>query len=414
MPESLKNLFDRLKSLSLWDRVFRFKSVTDLSFEAYKDVVALQQEVAAASEETSRAQTEANKSLSEVASLKAKLEARDNTLSEIKIEHARAQQQIQDLQNDLLTLNKKVSHFESQRERREEAHNEKINSFLEAKNQVDGERRALQEQREKAIQERFERMKAQWARHETEVEEVIKNICKRHQVEYIDKEKTPFRGKPDNTVLICGEYIIFDAKSPQGDDLKNFAKYVQTQAEQTKKYAKQENVKSDLFLVVPANAIHAVSQYHYNFADHTVFVITVDALEPILLSLKKIEDYEFAESLSPDERDNICRVLGKLLHASKRRIQVDAYFWQEFLNTFTGLNTLPSEFRDKVLQFEQSTKINPPQEKRVKRISEKEMREDIKLLEQDAMGKGINVGEIKMDVIETVPLYTKSNESAKK
>jgi hypothetical protein len=42
-------------------------------------------------------------------------------------------------------------------------------------------------------------------------------ICSRHTFDYV--EKVPFKGDPDNTVSICGEFIIFDAKSPKGEDL---------------------------------------------------------------------------------------------------------------------------------------------------------------------------------------------------
>ncbi|MEZ4997303.1 MAG: hypothetical protein R2758_07535 [Bacteroidales bacterium] len=37
--------------------------------------------------------------------------------------------------------------------------------------------------------------------------------------------------KPDNTIEISGEYIIFDAKSPANDDLSNFPTYIKNQAD---------------------------------------------------------------------------------------------------------------------------------------------------------------------------------------
>ena len=49
----------------------------------------------------------------------------------------------------------------------------------------------------------------------------------------------------------------------------------------------------------------------YPLADYEVFIITVDALEPVILSLRKIEDYDFADQMNPEDRENICRVLGK-------------------------------------------------------------------------------------------------------
>ena len=46
-------------------------------------------------------------------------------------------------------------------------------------------------------------------------------------------------------------------------------------------------------------------------------------------------EYEFAEKLSPEERDNICRIIGKFAHTTKRRIQIDQFFANEFLDTLS-------------------------------------------------------------------------------
>ncbi len=140
----------------------------------------------------------------------------------------------------------------------------------------------------------------------------------------------PFRGSPDNCLEICDEYIIFDAKCPSNDDLVSFPKYIRVQTETVKKYACQEKVKKDIFLVVPSNTIHTIEQHVYNMGDYTVYIITKDSLEPVILAMKRIEDYEFVNQLSPDERDNICRVIGKFAHTTKRKIQIDQFLPTSF------------------------------------------------------------------------------------
>ena len=77
----------------------------------------------------------------------------------------------------------------------------------------------------------------------------------------------------------------------------------------------------DLFLVIPSNTLSVVNQYTYNIGDYNVYIITKDSLEPIILSLKKIEEYEFADKLSPEERDNICRIIGKFAHTTKEEFK---------------------------------------------------------------------------------------------
>jgi hypothetical protein len=169
--------------------------------------------------------------------------------------------------------------------------------------------------------------------------------------------------------MIAGEYIIFDAKSPGSDNLSNFPLYLKAQTEQLGKYVKQEGVKRDLFLVIPSNTVDVINQFTYNIGDYNVFLLTLDALEPVILSLQKIEDYEFADKLSPEERDNICRVIGKFAHTAKRRIQIDYFFSYQFLEILGKVKSdLPNEFYDIVADFEKAEKLNPPQEKRAKQI----------------------------------------------
>ena len=50
-----------------------------------------------------------------------------------------------------------------------------------------------------------------------------------------------------------------------------------------------------------------------------MFIVTKDALEPIILSLKKIEEYEFVDKLSPEERDNVCSVIWKVCSYYKKK-----------------------------------------------------------------------------------------------
>ena len=89
-------------------------------------------------------------------------------------------------------------------------------------------------------------MKQTWRDHESSVESAIRGICSRNIIEYL--EEVPFRGTPDNTIRIAGEFVIFDAKSPGSDNLNNFPSYLKAQTEQVKKYIKHENVKKDIYL----------------------------------------------------------------------------------------------------------------------------------------------------------------------
>ncbi len=109
--------------------------------------------------------------------------------------------------------------------------------------------------------------------------------------------------------------------------------------------------------------------------DSTV-VVTKDQMscglddEAVILSLKKIEEYDLAEKLSPEDRDSICRIIGKFAHTAKRRIQVDQFFQEEFIEiVLKSQKDLPDDLQKQVIEFEKSEKLNPPTEKRAKLIS---------------------------------------------
>lgn len=273
-------------------------------------------------------------------------------------------------------------------------------------------RQQIQEERSEELQQKrleelthLENLKATWRAHEAEVKNRLKALCSKHTITYVDA--VPFKGEPDNTLFICGEHIVFDAKSPATDDLSNFPAYLKDQAEKAKKYARQDGVKTDIFFVVPSNTLPVLKQLVYNMADYNVYALSLEVVEPLVLTLCKIEEYEFAEQLSPEDRDNICRILGKFAHLSKRRIQVDAFFAKQFIElAYKCENSLPAEIHEKLLEFERSEKLNPPIEKRAKSISIKELETDTTQIEKQADAKGIAISnEVISEALNDVKLY---------
>ena len=137
--------------------------------------------------------------------------------------------------------------------------------------------------------------------------------------------------------------------------------------------------------MVPSNTIHTIKQLAYNLGEYNVYIITRDSLEPIILSLKKIEDYEFVNQLSPEERDNICRVIGRFAHTTKRKIQIDQFFASQFLELLVKCqNDLPEDILKEVIEFEKAEKLNPPSERKSKQIQIKELEEKHTLINAEA------------------------------
>ena len=85
----------------------------------------------------------------------------------------------------------------------------------------------LNDERVKEKEVHFDNMKKQWREHEKDVENHLQIICKNNVITYISQEEFPHpRNKPDNSIEIMDQLIVFDAKSPANDNLSNFSNYI--------------------------------------------------------------------------------------------------------------------------------------------------------------------------------------------
>lgn len=432
--ESLRKLLERLKTLSFWGRLFSWSEIRSMLVDAYGDLQRIAPSYDSLRATAQKAENQLEVERTETRNLREALQQAKvdvTSLRDAQIASSKDKEEFQKRlaaleekneayyrrgielkqQNDILneqiqTLRNEVARYKADEEQRRKEYDHSIATFNKLTD--DQQKRELNERNEKHRQEieRLQRLKETWSAHEDHVRSRIKAICTRHAIEYVDK--VPFKGSPDNTLRIKDEYIVFDAKSPYSDDLTNFPSYLKNQVEQAIKYVREEDVRKEVFLVIPTNTLDEIEQFEYRLADYTVYIISLDALEPIILALKKIEEYEFADQLSPEERENICRVIGKFVHLSKRRIQIDGFFAKQFFElVYRSEADLPKDFLDKVVEFEKSEKLNPPIEKRSKQISTKELETETERLKSEASQKGILTQDTTLSrEINKLPLYS--------
>jgi len=311
--------------------------------------------------------------------------ARAEDFDQIKLEKAAINERLAQVDRDRNTLKNENIAYQKAEEGRQKEVSKSIASALTLQESLEAEKSRLNDERVQEKEDALKKMKLKWSDHEKDVQNHLQLICRNNVITYVSQEDFPHpRNKPDSSIEIMDQLIVFDAKSPANDDLSNFPKYIKNQTENLKKYAKHDNVKNDLFLVIPSNTLEVIDQFHYNIGDYNVYIISKDALEPVVLSLKKIEEYEFADKLSPEDRDNVCRIIGKFAHTTKRRIQVDEFFAREFLDTLSKAGTqLPRDILENVIKFENAEKLNPPMEKRNKKILTKDLKQQVDKLEKE-------------------------------
>jgi len=404
--EKIALFFDRIRSATFWDRVlpWRWKAIRNLSYEAYSEYKQLVESLDRSNGELEQVRTSIATLRQENEQLKINNTKFEKDLNTKQNEITRLQDKIESLSQEASQVKEEIAGLKEYEANLLKQYENRTGTLDRIQNRIEAERKQEEEERHQLQIQRITSMKENWTRHQETVKETIKGICQRHVIEYL--EKPPFKGNPDNTIKICDEYVVFDAKSPGTEDLRVFYKYIKKQAEDMKKYAKQESVKRDIYLVVPSNTVDAIEQFAFNMGDYNVYVVTVDTLEPIILALRKIEDYEFAEELTPEERENICRILGKFAHTAKRRIQIDHFFARQFLDVLTKCESdVPSDLLEKAVEFEIAEKLNPPQEKRAKRLLSKELIKETEKIRRETEAKDVVFPEAIQEGIKALPIY---------
>jgi len=298
------------------------------------------------------------------------IESSESRISELQRDKEIAFLQVNELRNKVQQTEIRLSEERSKSERRDEEQIKLIQSVQELKKGVQEEAHRKQEAEEQALFLRQEQQRVIWQTHQEMVKNKIRLICDKHIITY--EENPPFSGRPDNTIRICNEFIVFDAKSPVKGNLKSFSEYLKSEAKDAEKYAKQENVSTDVFFVVPSNTLEALSQttMQYTYGTHRVFIIPAESVEIVIIRLKKIEEYEFADKLSPEDRENTCRLIARLLYHIKRQLQLDNYMAKEAMGLASDCDSLlPDDFRGHVDKIQLSLLLNPPQARTGKDIN---------------------------------------------
>lgn len=236
------------------------------------------------------------------------------------------------------SLSKKLVEFETEDKRNRKDIAQQIKEIGEAKNALEDEKKRVREEdqdRRRKIEEDRDRM---WNEHEMNVIAQLTDLVKQPHLQFTTYTNTnlpeDFDGKlkPDFLLDFLGQYVIFDAKVSKAQSLQNYINdSVKGTADKVKKNSK---IYPHIFLVVPTEAISELKKLIYVKDSYYFYIISREALAPVLAFLKRISSYELAESLDPQKRENIINMLSELTtHISTR----NAY---ELLLTKHGAETL--------------------------------------------------------------------------
>ncbi len=395
----MRQLLQELQALSWWGRLFGWSRIRRMLLDASTEWESNQTSMARMSAELQALQNDLMQAQQAVKMAEARAGDLHRDKERLDLELGSSRREVQRLGSELAGLT------QIDQQRRAELQNN-LTSLAQLKDRIAEERLQEHQARQEELERKQQRLRQTWQTHQVNVSNKIRQIAEKYTLQVVDK--FPLKGEPDNVLSICEQYVVLDAKSPGGEDLANFGIYLKTQAESASKYTKQEGVFGQLFFVVPSNTLESLPQTVFRFIEYTVYVIPVEALEPVILSLVKVEDYMNVKEISPEDRRNIFVILGRFAHLTKRRLQVDQFFANESLSLAAETeNRLPEEMRKEVAEIEKSVRLNPPQERTTKEIGLSSLQSQHKKIEKGLRERGVlPESENLASGLNELPLYT--------
>lgn len=270
-------------------------------------------------------------------------------------------------------LQSALTKMEARREQQEKEHRQMVEKLESAQ-------QALKEERQRVIREDEERLRKLeeerdrvWADHENTVISTLTDLCKQPQLQFTTYSNTnlpeDFDGslKPDFLVEFLDQYVIFDAKASKARSLQTYIDdAVRQTADKVKKNAK---IYPHIFLVVPTEAIIELKKLIYAKDEYYFYIISREALGPILTSLKRISHYELAESLDPQKRESIINMLSELVTHISDRNAFEVLLTQRGAETLEHVSRIDPEIAGEIEQKNAEKKITQFSASEVKRLA---------------------------------------------
>lgn len=259
----------------------------------------------------------------QIAELKAELQIAKSEKDELSGKNKQMYAQLLNLQNDNQNLQKEndktkeeLAQYRAQEKKREEDFQNRITKLEQSRQALEDEQRRIRREDEAEQAAAIAARDSIWNEHEASVLALLAELCQKPELTFktYDNKNLPegWSGglKPDFMLELLDFFVVFDAKSSRSENLQNYlAENVKKTAE---KLQKQSRIYSSVFFIVPTQAISELKKLHYFEQGFSFFIISPEALAPILASFKKIESYEFAENLTPEQRENIVNLIAEL------------------------------------------------------------------------------------------------------
>jgi chromosome segregation ATPase len=173
--DNLKSFFDRIKSLSFWQRVFYWSAMKSLSYDAYEEFKAISDNIDTLSRQiTDRDARIGDQENIQIMSARVTYITSANQKLENRI--ASLDAEIKRISSEKNEMAGKITRFEQTEQSRSEEFQKNVYGVNAIRTGLENDRQKINDERVKEKEDSFEQMKQTWRNHEEAVKTAIKNM----------------------------------------------------------------------------------------------------------------------------------------------------------------------------------------------------------------------------------------------
>ena len=214
---TIKQTIQELNTIGFWKIIFRWSSIKNWLITTFLEL----QKVSEIAEQDHLELERVNRELFIVTSAK---DVAENRLNDLNQDKAGLTAELTFLRNQLRIFESENAQLKNAEEKRYNDHQKSLETLSAFQNNIIAEKEQMKNEQQKQAIAKLESQKQTWQRHQQDVENKMRLLCEKHTIEYVDT--VPFKGDPDNTIVISDLFQVFDSKSPRGEDLSNFTTYL--------------------------------------------------------------------------------------------------------------------------------------------------------------------------------------------
>lgn len=270
---------------------------------------------------------------------------------------------------------RQIAELQGKEQNRIQDNEKQIGQLETARKHLEDERRRVIEEEERKREEEKQNRDRLWAMHEQRAVSYMHEVSSRAQTLFPSFDNTRLPDdfddslKPDFMIRFLGQYIIFDAKTSRSQKLDS---YLAGQVKQTVRKIKESSytdfIYKSLFFVIPTPAEGFLERYSYYEDGFSVYIIPLEAFEPLLAVFKKMESYDLADAYDPQEREDIIDIIASLEHHIRHQNAVQVLGTLRGIKTVAGREQLPEDLRAAVEERRKQIRLETFKPAQLKRL----------------------------------------------